>query len=132
MTAPFFDTSILVYAYSSDAKATIAEQLMAEPFIIGVQTLSEFAYVGRRKLKMAWPAVTKALSDIERLSLLVSATELLDLHHGMEIAERHNLATFDALMLAIALRAGCTIFYSDDMHHGLVIDNQLVITNPFV
>ena len=47
------------------------------------------------------------------------------------LAQRYQLSIYDALMLAIALRAGCDTFYTEDMHPGLVIDNQLAITNPF-
>jgi len=34
-------------------------------------------------------------------------------------------------MLAVALRAGCTTFLSEDMHDGLVIDDRLTISDPF-
>jgi predicted nucleic acid-binding protein len=33
---------------------------------------------------------------------------------------------------ASALRAGANELYSEDMQHGLVIDNQLKIINPFI
>ena len=30
------------------------------------------------------------------------------------------------------LITGCNILYSEDMHHGQIVDNRLRITNPFI
>ena len=38
---------------------------------------------------------------------------------------------FDALVVASALRAGCGILYSEDMKHGLTVDERLRLVNPF-
>jgi predicted nucleic acid-binding protein len=35
-------------------------------------------------------------------------------------------------MIAVALENGATTLFSEDMHHGLVIDGKLTITNPFL
>ena len=40
-------------------------------------------------------------------------------------------AIFDALMIAAALRARCTVLYSEDMQHGMAIDGRLRIVDPF-
>lgn len=48
-----------------------------------------------------------------------------------ELRERHALSYWDSLIVAAALDAGCTTLYSEDMQHGLVVQGQLVISNPF-
>jgi predicted nucleic acid-binding protein len=48
------------------------------------------------------------------------------------IIEKYDLQLFDAIIVSAALQAGCTILYSKDMHHGLVINNTLTIINPFI
>ena len=32
----------------------------------------------------------------------------------------------------IALEADCHILYSEDLHHGLVVENRMKIINPFI
>ena len=132
MTPPFLDTNILVYAFGSDARARTAKALLDEPFIIGVQTLNEFGLAARRKLGMSWIAVEISVDAIlELASESVVNTTLADVRHSVRLADQHQIALFDALMLAIALHAGCDTFYSEDMHHGLVIDGQMTLLNPF-
>jgi predicted nucleic acid-binding protein len=47
------------------------------------------------------------------------------------VIERYKLATYDAMLIASALVAECDVFWSEDMHDGLVIDGTLTIRNPF-
>jgi predicted nucleic acid-binding protein len=44
---------------------------------------------------------------------------------------RFKLQYFDALIIAVASRAGARILLSEDMHDGLVVDGLRVV-NPFV
>ena len=127
----FLDTNVLVYAFEDSSKADIADGLLSAPFIIGVQSLNEFTNVLTRKLKMSWPETFLAIGRVEAVATTVLSTELQDFRAALSIGQRYQLSIYDALMLAIALRAGCETFYSQDMHSGLVIDNQLTITNPF-
>jgi predicted nucleic acid-binding protein len=46
------------------------------------------------------------------------------------LAERYILNIYDAMIVAAAQLAGCTVLYSEDMHDGLVID-RLTIRNPY-
>lgn len=131
MTAAFLDSNILVYAYSGDLKALRARQLLAEDYALGVQTLNEFAYVARRKVQMSWEVIERASHTMSENAELVLPTLLADHRASFNLAQRYQLSVFDALMLAIAFRAGCTTFYSEDLHHSLVIEERLTILNPF-
>lgn len=46
------------------------------------------------------------------------------------MAARYDLQFFDAVIIAVARRAGATLLLSEDMHDGFVIDG-LTIRNPF-
>ncbi len=132
MAPPFLDTNILVYAFSEDPRSEIADRLLSANFVIGVQTLNEFANAASRKLAMDWPTVARAISRVTAMAERIVSTEADDLHLALTLAGRHRLSIFDALMISIALRAECTTFHSEDLHHGLLIEDTLRIQNPFL
>lgn len=130
--ANFLDTNILVYALGEDMKATMAQSLMSEPFVISVQALNEFANVGRKKLNLSLGRIQQVIDDI---SLMASAVIVLDTritNGALGLLGRYNLAFYDALMVATALDANCSRYYSEDLQNGLVIDGKLEIINPFL
>lgn len=129
--AGFLDTNILVYALADDAKSAVAQSLMAKPFVISVQALNEFANVGRRKLGLSWERVAGHIEDIALAAHVVLPLEQEFNSVALRLAPRFNLAFYDALMVAAALSAGCSTYYSEDLHHGLVIDGRLAVINPF-
>jgi predicted nucleic acid-binding protein len=128
----FFDTNVFVYALvQDDPRSGKAEELIAEGGSVSVQILNEFVDVARRKAKMTWDEVRFAIENIESLCpdpLPVT----LDTHkEALAIAERYGYRIYDALIVASALEARCTILYSEDMQDGQVIDHRLTIRNPF-
>jgi predicted nucleic acid-binding protein len=98
---------------------------------ISVQGLNEFANVARRKLAMSWTEVRDALDAIRTLCRPILPIDL-DTHiDALRLAERHQFAIFDALVVAAALRCNCRTLWSEDMQDGLVIEGRLRISNPF-
>jgi predicted nucleic acid-binding protein len=132
MTAgAFLDTNVLIYAFSVDAKAERAEEVLRQHCAISVQGLNEFANVARRKLGFSWTEVREAITAICRLCPVVVPIDM-DLHAaGLDLAERYQLSIFDGLIVAAAVSCGCRTLWSEDMQHGLVIEKQLTIANPF-
>jgi predicted nucleic acid-binding protein len=132
MSGSFFDTNVLVYLLSDDqAKADRAEVLIEEGGTVSVQVLNELANVARRKRALPWSELRQFLSTI--CSLLEVRPLTKELHdRGLALAERHKLSVYDAMIVAAALEAGCETLWSEDMHHGLMIEHQLRIINPFV
>jgi predicted nucleic acid-binding protein len=127
----FIDTNILVYAFSGDPRNTIARRLLAGEFDLAVQSLNEFANVSTRKLSRDWETVEGQLAAIIDLATTIHPLTL-DIHlRGIALAERLQLQVYDAMLLATALKAGCTEFLSEDMQDGLIIENSLTICNPF-
>ena len=132
MPDEFLDTNVLVYAFTADARASKAQELLEQGCLINVQILNEFANVARRKLKMSWTELNDALNDIRTLCPMIGAVTLDTHAAGLQRSERYGLSVFDGLVVAAALEAGCVTLWSEDMQHGLGIDKRLKILNPFV
>jgi predicted nucleic acid-binding protein len=131
MPASFFDTNVLVYIASADAaKADRAEEAIAAGCAISVQVLNDLTNVARRKMRMSWPD-TRALLSLLR-GLLTVHPLTLEIHDtGLALAERYGFSTYDAMIAASALHAGCDTLWSEDMRHGMALDEGLRIVNPF-
>lgn len=128
----FFDTNIVLYLFSLDsAKADRAEELLAAGGVVSVQVLNELASVAHRKLAMTWRDVGEILVQVRAVCRVEPLT--LETHmRGLEIAERYSLSIYDAMILAAALGAGCSILYTEDMQNGQVFDGRLTIRDPFM
>ena len=132
MTGSFIDTNVLVYLASGDrTKADRAETLVADAgATISVQVLNELANVARRKMRLSWTETHAFLSTIR--ALLPAQPLTLEVHEtGLDLAERYGLSIYDAMIAASALHADCDTLWSEDMQHGLTLENRLRIVNPF-
>jgi predicted nucleic acid-binding protein len=131
MPVSFFDTNVLVYLASSDAaKADRAEAGVSEGGAVSVQVLNELTNVARRKMQMSWADTHAFLSTLRGLLTVHPLT--IETHDtGLELAERFGLSTFDAMIVASALHAGCDRLWSEDMQHGMMFGKRLRAFNPF-
>ena len=132
MPGSFFDTNVLLYlASGDDAKAERAEQLLASGGTISVQVLNEIANVASRKMRFSWERTHRLLAQI-RLLLPAIVPMTLETHVvGLRLAERYNLSIYDGMIGASALGANCDTLWSEDMQHGMALDEGLRIVNPF-
>ena len=131
MPVSFFDTNVLIYLASDDvAKAERAESLLAQGGMISVQVLNEIANVARREMRISWMETHEFLSVLRGLLPVLPMT--VETHDaGLALAERYGLSAYDAMIAASALQAACDTLWSEDMQHGLVLENRLRIVNPF-
>ena len=131
MNDSFFDTNVLVYIASGDAtKADRAEAAIAAGGAISVQVLNELTSVARRKMQLSWPDTHAFLNMLRDLLTVHPLT--VEVHEtGLELAERYGFSTHDATIAASALHAGCDILWSEDMQHGMMLDEGLRIVDPF-
>jgi predicted nucleic acid-binding protein len=131
IASAFFDTNVFVYAVvQDDPRSLQAEDLIAEGGTVSVQVLNEFAAVVRRKAKMPWDEVRFAIENIKALCPDPRPITLAIHKEALAVAERYGYGIYDALIVASALEARCTILYSEDMQDGQVIE-RLTIRNPF-
>ena len=131
MPGSFFDTNVIVYIASADpVKAAKAEETIASGGAISVQVLNELTNVARRKMQMPWTDIHELLSTLRALLTVHPVT--VETHEtGLALAERYGLSTFGAMVAASALHIGCDTLWSEDMQHGMVLEEGLRILNPF-
>jgi predicted nucleic acid-binding protein len=98
--------------------------------VVSVNVFNEFVAVARNNYKLPWHEVREALMDFHLL-LGTPVPITFGTHRiALEIAERYQYRIFDALVIAAALEAFCTVIYSEDMQDGQKI-RGLTIRNPF-
>ncbi|HEY4089651.1 MAG TPA: PIN domain-containing protein [Bryobacteraceae bacterium] len=127
----FFDTNILVYSFSiGDARREPALALLLAGGAISVQALNEFVDVVDRKMKKPWPEVISWLDTIEQLCEQPVPLTMSIHRRALELTNLSGYRIYDSLMLASAMEANCTLFYSEDLHNGHKL-GDLTIRNPF-
>ena len=127
----FIDTNVLLYLLSADnRKAQVAEALVSDGGTISVQVLNEMTNVARRKLNMPWKDIEEFSGLIQSFCNIESLT-IETYKKGVQIANKYQLSVYDAMIIASASLANCDILYTEDMHDGLITDDQLRIANPF-
>lgn len=130
MRADFFDTNIILYLLDDGPKAERAEALIAKQGMVSVQVLNEALVNCLRKAGMSWQEAGQFLDGIRLLCAVVDLTP--ETHEiGRALGERYGFSVYDAMIVAAALQNGCTTLYSEDMHDGLRVEDQLTIVNPF-
>ena len=131
MPGDFFDTNVLLYLVSEDAKkADRAEALVRQGGAISVQVLNEAANVARRKMGMDWRETREFLGSLRGL-LTVSPLTVETYELGLDFAERYRLSIYDAMIAAAATLCGCARLWSQDMQDGMRIGETLRVANPF-
>jgi predicted nucleic acid-binding protein len=126
------DTNIAVYALSEGQKCDIALLLLETGPSVSVQLFNEFINVNLRKRRLPWSEIDESLAIINSL---VSSVRPLDIElhrRGREVSKRYNLGIYDSMIIAAALLDDCETLYSEDMQHGLIVEQRLTIINPFL
>jgi predicted nucleic acid-binding protein len=67
---------------------------------------------------------------VARAACAVKALDVATHELALDLAERYRLAVYDAVIVAAASLAGCSVLYTEDLQHGQRIDG-LVVRNPF-
>jgi predicted nucleic acid-binding protein len=127
------DTNVLVYCHSSDEvdKQEIATSLFAYYPVVSTQVLSEYLNVVKRTLKLSKDEIMDiCLQNIELC--ILQPVSLTTLKSAKNLIDRYDFQLFDSIVVASALEANCHILYSEDLQHGLVVEQRLEIINPFL
>lgn len=127
----FIDTNVLICAQGTGAKSEAARQVVLARGVISLQVLNEFAAVLRRKFRMEWAVIADALADVRTALGPVRPVDV-EIHlHAVALARSHGFSSYDALIVASALDAGCDTLLTEDLQAGRRVDG-LRIVNPFV
>lgn len=130
-TACFLDTNVLLYTISEDnAKAQVAEGLLAAGGIVSVQVLNEFADVALRKLGLGPSEVQELLAGVRHFCRVEPLTT--DTHElGLAYCDRFGYSVYDCMILAAATLAECSVILTEDMRADQQVTDTLTIRNPF-
>jgi predicted nucleic acid-binding protein len=130
----FLDTNVIIYAHTdlNIAKQQIAQSLInQQDTIVSTQVCTEFVNALHRKFKVDWPTVHGLLGNLlSNLPVHINTTTTV--LEAIRLVQVHQFSWYDSLIVASALETGATKLYSEDLHHGLLIDKRLTIINPFI
>ena len=130
----FIDSNVLIYTQSIDEpeKRRRALQLLDRhtKVYISTQVLNEVSSVLLRKKAVPFTDVRSFISTLIRLCSVIPVTDACVIR-AFDLMETYRFSYYDSMILASALKAQCTILYSEDMSDGLVVEGQLKIVNSF-
>ena len=135
----FIDSNIWIYAFLDSEKdhakqqrvLSLLEGIPADSTVISsVQVVNEFHWILFRKYgideAIIKTKVTKGIAAIASITPL----DFKVYQDAYRIRGKYNISFWDSLIVASALENKCTVLYSEDMQHGLLIDNKLKVVNP--
>ena len=129
----FLDSNLWVYLYSDRDKGNIVRNIIEDYFIdivLSAQVLGEFFNVLIRKIMRTKKEAREIISDLAMNFEVIEIDKSLVLE-AMEISIRYKYSYWDSLIVVAALRTGCSILYTEDLHDGQIINGRLKIVNPF-
>ena len=131
----FIDTNVWVYALSGQdhAKKAVAIDLIARSYRDGVicvssQVLKEFASFAFKKSAKTAVQINAMLSKMASYGYVSDTKDLI--FSGVTGKEEWQVGFYDALILAAANKAGCSIIYTEDLNDGQKYGNVTAV-NPF-
>jgi predicted nucleic acid-binding protein len=134
MTSKFaVDTNIFIYLRSTDypEKSYKANELLDHSPVVSVQVISEYLNVFKRLFKYPKQKIMEiCLSDLDGCRIQPVTYDTLQ--RAKKLIDHYDFQLFDSIVVASALEAGCNTLYSEDLQHGLMVDKQLKIINPFI
>lgn len=98
--------------------------------MLSAQSLREY-YVNMLRLDRRPNAIQTLRAEVHHLDEFVPDDLRIDrLTEAWSLQDRHKLSFWDALLVASALAAHCSVFLSEDMNGGQKIEG-LTIVDPF-
>ena len=131
----FIDTNVLVYTQASDVpdKQRAALDLLKELYeqglgVLSTQVLQEYCNVALKKLKLSERDVRLQLDLYEQFEVVQVTPAII--RAALDVRQTRSVSFFDAMVLASAHTAGCSVLWTEDMNAGEEV-NGVRISNPF-
>lgn len=131
----FIDTNVLVYAQASDesVKRLTAIALLKQLFengtgVLSTQVLQEYCNVALKKLKLPAAVIRAQLAFYGQFEVVQVTPAIIQA--ALDIHQTRSVSFYDALILASAKTAGCTMVFSEDFNTGEKVGGVQII-NPF-
>ena len=135
ITTCFIDTNIWLYAFieaDDTARSATARTLIqeSEP-VISTQVINEVCVNLLRRANFTEEQVGRLVESFYEKYPVIELNRSV-LLMASQLRQRYSLSFWDSTIVASALSGGVPILYSEDMQHGLIIEEQLQVRNPFV
>jgi predicted nucleic acid-binding protein len=131
----FFDTNLFIYAYTinepekTDIIRAFFQEFSAKKIVvISTQVLSEF-YAVMAKHRYPHEKIVNYLNELVSVST-VNAITVQTISKAIFLKGKYKYSWWDSLILSSALESDCRRVYSEDMQHGQIIEEALLIENP--
>lgn len=131
----FLDTNIIIYCYSNSEieKQNICRRLFENhnELNISKQVINEITNILFKKFKLTSFDIKNTIQQVSNIVFTCDFNFDTQIK-AIELKDKYNLQYYDALIIATALENHCNIIFSEDMQHNQVIENKLIIINPFI
>lgn len=130
----FADTNVWLYALletQDTAKCARAREIIRDTtLVISTQVINEVSFNLLRKAGFTEERIQELITSFYLRHRTIAPGEETFLA-ASRLRSRHQFSYWDSLMVAASLESGATIFFSEDMHDGLLVEARLRISNPF-
>ncbi len=130
----FIDSNIWLYALidagDSHRRQRAVSLIESDNLVVTTQVINEVCVNLIRKAGMAESAVPGLIESFFRRCTVVTLDRRL-MTDASRLRQEFGFSFWDGLIVAGALHEGCNRLFSEDMHHGLVVDGKLTVENPF-
>ncbi|MBF2056147.1 MAG: PIN domain-containing protein [Cyanobacterium sp. T60_A2020_053] len=137
----FVDSNIWLYRFLFDRnsehftyqkKREIAISLTnSTNIVISTQIITETCSVLKRKANFSDRQIYQIIEEFEEQCQIICLTSI-EMKNACELRRKYNFSYWDSLIVSCALVSPVNVIYSEDMQHGLVINEKLTIINPFL
>jgi predicted nucleic acid-binding protein len=130
----FLDTNLLIYYISDDLpkKKRVHDLLItASSVTVSSQVINEFVAVTIRKNIHPRENAIRFAAEFMELFTVIPVDETV-IRYSFDLMMKYGYSSWDSLILAAALQSRVRKLYSEDLHHGQVLESRLTIINPFM
>lgn len=128
------DTNIIIYAFDenlSSPKRLVALDVITATPVLSSQVLSEIVNILHKRWKYSKAKLIETVNFlIQNCVLFPVNNHIVLLSHKLIL--KYDFQYFDALIVASAITSNCSVLYSEDMQHNMLVENRLSIINPFL
>ncbi len=134
MSKVFIDTNILIYSIDGsypkkrEKCRALLKSLSGDPLgVISTQVMQEFFVVATKKLGLDPLVVKDLLSGFARFEIVLITQDMV--FEAIDISIIKRLSFWDALIVAAAVSANCSVVWTEDLNPGETIRGVRIV-NP--
>jgi predicted nucleic acid-binding protein len=131
----FIDSNLWIYAFIKQQaveKAVIARTLISQSkIVVSTQVINEVCFNLLRKTNVSESYLHSLILSFYKKYQVVTLDQGI-LLESSQLRGHYRLSFWDSIIVASALSVPVECLYSEDLQHGLRVNNQLSIINPFI